>query len=260
MVVAIPLPGILLTNDLFAKMPGFSSLLGTEFEDVSLGDKAVQNHSSLSDAADFLASELSSTYGARARAVLVGHSYGGYAALEFASRHPHLLAGLVLISTQVRADTEHMIERRQEQLRLMQDQGLDGVLETITPFVISPPPGDDERAAELAAEIRRMAGLVGPEAFSRQVHACCSRKDQRETLSKLHPTIPILNVHGKADKITPPRVHQEMKRLLHARGADQVSQSTFLKEAGHLVPLEAPEHFAQLLAEWRSEVAWRLTE
>ena len=40
------------------------------------------------------------------KAVVAGCSMGGYAALAFVRRHPHRLAGLVLLDTRAGADTE----------------------------------------------------------------------------------------------------------------------------------------------------------
>lgn len=252
--VAVPMPGVLLTNALYARCGDLSSALGTGRTDPELGQKAVSMATSLPEVAEQLRIGLLARHGAGARALLIGHSYGGYGALEFARRYPELVSGLVLVSTQARADTEHMVARRQAQIRLLRDRGLEALMETIQPLLVSSMAQGDPTVAE---SIRSMSRVVGAEVFERQVIACSTRVDQRETLRALPGHIPVLTIAGKEDKVTPPRVFREMQQLLSERSeAQKVApwRSTLLTGAGHLAPLERPGAFRRALEEWREEV------
>ena len=61
-------------------------------------------------AADYVAYQMN--YAEMGKAVVVGLSMGGYIALAFAKKYPHLLAGLVLANTRSGADDDAGKERR----------------------------------------------------------------------------------------------------------------------------------------------------
>jgi len=253
-VVVVPMPGVLLTNAIYAPGGCLGAALCATLVDSELGEKATREARSLPELAEMVHEGLVARHGPAARAMLVGHSYGGYAALEFAKRFPEHLAGLVLVSTQVRADTAGATDRRKEQLQLLHAKGLDAVLDSIVPLLMSTTSRGD---ASVVESVRSMARAVGPEAYERQVLACASRADHRATLAALPAAIPVLTISGKEDKITPPRVQQEMRQLLQSRHTDlpvAPCRAAVLEASGHLVPLEQPLAFRRALVAWAGEV------
>jgi len=264
--VVLPLPGALLTNRQFVGV-SLASALGIERVDNGLGEAAALDAATLPDAADLVAAGLTRRYGKNARALLVGHSYGGYMALEFARRWPSRLAGLVLISTQCRADTAGAAARRLEQVKMLRCAGVDAVLDCAMPRLLSRSALAD---TALKAEIRSMAHSVGAGVFERQALACAMREDHCETLLRLAPSVPVLVVSGKEDRVTPPRCADEIRDLLIAREkAQRVGAALEVPGAvprmapwrmssfagcGHLACLERPDALREVLSGWAAEI------
>jgi len=128
------------------------------------------------------------------------------------------------------------------------------VLDSIVPLLMSTTSRGD---ASVVESVRSMAHAVGAEAYERQILACASRADHRATLAALPAAIPVLTISGKEDKITPPRVQQEMRQLLQSRHMDlpvAPCRAAVLEASGHLVPLEQPLAFRRALVAWAGEV------
>jgi pimeloyl-ACP methyl ester carboxylesterase len=252
----------MLANDIFSAAR-LECAVGARSIDTELGEMVTRNASSCSEVAQRLSDGISERYGNNARAVLVGHSYGGYAALEFAHRRPEQLAGLVLLSTQCRADTPGAVARRKKQIALVKAKGITAVLDYTFAAMLpkkSSGSSSDGRPAILEA-VKSMALKVGEEAFIRQVIACMTRSDHSETLANLSPDIPVLAVAGGNDQLIPARCAAEMRGLLEMReqkagGSGNIApwSSISLANCGHLAPLERPEAFHDAIACWADVV------
>mmetsp|Transcript_68125 Transcript_68125/g.197456 ORF Transcript_68125/g.197456 Transcript_68125/m.197456 type:complete len:359 (-) Transcript_68125:127-1203(-) len=268
--VVVPMPGMLLTNSLFGNGSRLADALGAREADVELGEAAIRDSSSLQHAAEQIVTGLGRRHGPDVRTVLVGHSYGGYAAMEVVRRWPERVAGLVLVSTQSRADTPGASARRRKQIEILKTQGLDAVFEALLPNLLH---GTACERPALVDLIRTMANAIGAEAFERQVRACIARSDQRETLRTLPSDIPICALNGKEDKVTPPQCLREIRELLLSREASADTEilggtkgvavraaalapwcARLCEGTGHLAPLERPETFHGLLSEWAAQV------
>jgi len=261
--VVVPLPGLLLTNSLFSCGSSIGNALSTAAVDSTLGEEAVLSACSLPAAAQLIVQGLDQRHGKNVRAILVGHSYGGYAALELAKHWPARLAGLILVSTQVRADTPGVKIRRQQQIELLRREGLEALLDRLMPALLACSSLADP---DLTESLRTMVRHVGADTFERQVLSSAARADHRATLRDLPPDIPVLLVSGKEDRVTPPRCLQEMRDLLTQREQNYASwqginangvapwRSVSYASSGHLVPLEQPVSFRDSLEQWSEEV------
>merc|ERR1712032_1172466 len=266
-VVTVAIPGILLTRRLFS-LSRLRQAMGTEVVDTELGEEVIRTASSVDGAADAIVLGMKKRH-AGSQAILVGHSYGGYVALEVARRSPSYVAGLVLLSTQCRGDTVGSRCRRKEQVALALSKGTDAVLDSLMPMLLSQNASNYPEAVE---KIRDMARDVGAETFALQMGACMWRADQRATLESLCPNIPVLVIAGALDRLIPPRCAREMFDLLHTRSVAAVPVDTaaddiggFPREvapwrvviepdSGHLVPIEQPDALHRQIASWTSEV------
>merc|ERR1712046_353561 len=112
--------------------------MGDVTVDGELGESAVFNAPSLNEVAEIVVKGLDMHHGSASQALLVGHSYGGYAALETARRFPDRVAGLILVSTQCRADTVGATARREAQVELARRVGLRTLLGSLRPMLLSP--------------------------------------------------------------------------------------------------------------------------
>jgi len=173
------------------------------------------------------------------RFALVGHSMGGYVALEIMRRAPERIERLALLDTQARPDTLEAIDRRRALIELAQGGRFQEVAERLIPVVF-----DSVEVVEptLVALHREMARAVGAEAFLRQQRAIMGRVDSRPKLSGIRcPTLVLCGAH---DLLTPLDRHEEMAAAIP--GAKLVA----IPSAGHFSPLERPYEVAFALANW----------
>lgn len=253
--IVMPLPGVLLTRDLFAASR-LQAALGAAGIDEELCEDVIVSSSSLDGAAEALLAGLDARHGKNTPAVLVGHSYGGYVALEFARRFSGRLSGLVLVSTQCRADTPGATGRREDQVVFAKSKGTEKLIKRLVPMLLSKPSARDANVMDSA---QRMATQVGADAFERQMLACAGRPDQRGTLAGLCRSLPVLVVAGAGDKLIPPRCAQELRGVLSERAeASERPVAPWrvesIKGSGHLVPLEQPDMLHKTLEAWAAEV------
>jgi len=180
------------------------------------------------------------------RFALVGHSMGGYVALEIMRQAPERIERLALLDTQARPDTTDAIERRKALIELAQQGRMDAVAERLVPVVFDSVEVVD---AALIAIHREMVRSVGAEAFLRQQRAIMERVDSRPTLAAIRcPTLVLCGAH---DLLTPPDRHEEIASAI--AGAKLV----VVPGAGHLSPLERPYEVAYALTMWLQASAGR---
>ena len=171
------------------------------------------------------------------KVLIVGLSMGGYISMQFARKYADWLSGIVLCGTKTVADPPQVAENRRKQATALLDGSLSlaDVADTMIPKLFSA--ATQERKPELLAELRNII------IESQHIHGVAAatlgmaeRSDTTEVLRQLD--IPVLAVCGTEDQFSPP---SEMHWL-----AEVAKQGTFIEipEAGHLPPMEQPEHFA----------------
>ena len=170
------------------------------------------------------------------RFAAVGNSMGGYVALEIAAQASHRVSHLALVGTNAHADLSQAREKRLQAIRLAEggrfEQFVGGYVEGALA---------GHNRAELAPLMRVMARDLGPEALVRQQKAIMARGDHMSRLPSLE--MPSLVMVGREDELSDHSHQQDMAKLLRkCRFFDA-------PHCGHLVPLEAPELFANALAE-----------
>lgn len=171
---------------------------------------------------------------------LVGHSMGGYVALEVMRQAPERVRRLALLSTQPRADTKEQAERRLKFIRQAERGGFLDVIADFPPLLFHEKRLCDEA---LVKDFHAMARRVGNDAFLCQQRAIMGRPDSVSTLKTI--TCPTLVLCGRQDLITP----LENSELM----ADTISgaQLTILEECAHMAPVEEPAAVNDALRAWR---------
>ena len=174
---------------------------------------------------------------------LVGFAMGGFVAFEVLRRAPERVRSLILMSTLAEADTEVQRERRRGYSNLVEAGHFDDVIAQRIPILLG------QRAQQNAATvamIQAMALETGAPTFIQQQSAILDRIDSRPMLSDIG--CPTLVIRGEEDGITSAR-HQLCM-------TDNISRATSVNIAGcgHVIPLEAPDRAAQLIAEWLNEL------
>ncbi len=165
------------------------------------------------------------------KAVVVGHSMGGYVAMAFARAYPQRVAGLGLVSTQALPDAPERKAGRYATAEQVAAQGVQVVAESMAPKLTANP--DQVQAIRELILRQPAAGVIGA------LKAMAERPDSSDLLRSLK--IPVAIVVGQADALIPPDRSREMKSMLPQ------AVLTELPGAGHSPMLEAPAETGEAL-------------
>lgn len=159
------------------------------------------------------------------RAVVGGHSMGGYVALAMACQHGDRLAGLGLITSRAAADTPDQRSARYQTIREVETRGSIVLAESLAPRLSHDE--DVQKQSFTIIERTNKIGLMGA------LQALAERPDRLQFLSDIR--IPTFIVAGAEDQIVPLTEALEMTRLL--------PNCTYLEipKAGHMPMLETPD-------------------
>ncbi len=135
----------------------------------------------------------------------LGHSLGGYIALEFASKYPNKLKGLGLIHSHPFADSEERKQARKNAISLIDSKGTylylkQMIFSLFDPIFLSNNPLIPEKLLTNALQIK-------PSVITKTLQAMIDRKDQSHLLDSL--SIPFLFFNGKKDPVIPNELRQK---------------------------------------------------
>jgi 3-oxoadipate enol-lactonase len=165
------------------------------------------------------------------KAIMVGHSMGGYVCLVFARAYPHRLAGLGLVTTQAAADTP---EKRQSRLNTADDvekHGVKVIADNMVPKLTA--------NADLQATLRNLIMKTDPVGVIYALKAMADRPDSTEFLSSI--SVPSVVLAGSADSLIPVERSRTMAQLLARAWLAE------LPGVGHMPMMEAPQQAAETL-------------
>ncbi len=167
---------------------------------------------------------------------LAGLSMGGYIAFEIMRQAPERVETLILLDTNARADRQPQIDMREALIRRAGAEDIRSIAQELMPYLIHP---DRLNDTELCERILDMASEVGAEGFQRQQRALIARPDSREALPAI--ACPTLIICGGGDRLTPPKVHQEMADIIPG------TEYHIIPNCGHLSTMECPEEVNGLM-------------
>jgi pimeloyl-ACP methyl ester carboxylesterase len=223
----VMVPGLVSDDDIFApQAAGLSEVATVQVADIT----TPRTVAAMADAV--LAS-------APDRFALVGHSLGGYVAIEVVRRAPGRVEALALLDTSARPESPRQTARRRELLALLSDQGYDALLASLWPFEVAPGRVGD---ALLRRRMDAMMLRTGPEVFVRQTDAIIGRPDSRPHLAQVD--CPTLVLCGREDAITPLDGHEELAAGIAG------AQLVVLDDCGHLSTWEQPDGVERALRGW----------
>jgi len=173
---------------------------------------------------------------APSRFVLLGHSLGGYVALETVLAAPDRVAALALVSTSARDETEAARAGRAALVAAAREDFAATVGKLARATLAR-----DNRAALLApTEAMMLAG--GVDRFAREQHAAASRPRFASRVTAI--ACPTLVISGDEDVVISPSASDELVAALpHAR-------LVRLPGCGHMPQMEAAEALRAALASW----------
>src|SRR5262249_38866384 len=129
-----------------------------------------------------LARDALAQFGARERLSVVGHSMGGYVALELLRQAPGRVQRLALLNTNARADSPESTDIR-KRLMALSERDFPAVISTLMPRLVLAEHRDDSKG--ITGIITEMALAAGRDAFLRQERAIIRRVDSRTYLSAI---------------------------------------------------------------------------
>lgn len=175
------------------------------------------------------------------RFVLAGLSLGAIVAMSLALRAPERVIGLCLASTNAKAPTPAQQDGWREWLRRL-DAGENprDLQRGILPLLLS----EEVRLGrpDLVERTLRMGDDTSEVQLRAQLRMQSSRTDLLPRLSRLR--MPTLLVSGREDALCPPTFHAEIAHEIACTRLVSV-------DAGHLLPLERPQEFSDLVGTWR---------
>lgn len=167
-----------------------------------------------------------------ARAVIVGLSMGGYAALALFRRHPERVRALVLADTRATADSAEGKKGRVAFAKGALEHGPRWVASEMLPKLVRAEPARDRA---VATEVARMMEQADPRAVAAASLGMGLRPDSTDLLARIdRPTLVLV---GEEDVVTPPADARRM--------ADAIPGAKLVEIAGaaHLSSVENPADF-----------------
>ena len=169
------------------------------------------------------------------KAIWVGHSMGGYITMAAQRLAPERFAGLGLVCTNHKADSEEARAKRYETAEKVGEEGskaavntkmfLEGTPET-TPYV---------EATKQIMLNTPAAGIIG------SLQAIATRPDSTDSLKQVR--VPVVVIAGEGDQLFKPEIPQQMAQLIP--GAELV----MVPKAGHMAMMEQIEIVTNALHE-----------
>lgn len=177
---------------------------------------------------------------------VAGFSLGGYVALEVCRQVPRRIAGIALLDSGARADSDKTIENRKRMVAALASgsASFSQIASAFAPRLLHELHANDSQLIGLLSD---MARRVGSEGFIRQQTAAMNRPDGRDVLRALR--CPALVLCGREDQITPPPLSEEMASLLMGN-----VELALIDRCGHMSTLEQPDAVSAAFARWMARV------
>ena len=174
--------------------------------------------------------------------VPVGASMGGYLAFELWRRARERIRALVLAATRAGADTPDARKARDDNILVLDEEGVPALWERLEEKLFSPEPH-----ADLVARAREIALEQGATRLTAALEAMRDREDSTALLREID--VPVLVVAGEQDALIP---REEAETMVEALPRARL---VTIPTAGHLVPLERPDEFNRALLSFLDELA-----
>jgi len=175
------------------------------------------------------------------KALFIGHSMGGYTAMQIASMYPEMVQGISLVHSMASADNAEKKENRRKAIVLMKkgQSEKEMFLKGMSQNLFAP-----EFAAQhpdVVKEVVAKGMMLSSEALVSFYQAIMDRTDKKDVLERA--TWPMQWIIGDHDNATP------MKEALEQCHLSAVSSVSIYKPCGHMSFLEMPNRLlADLLA------------
>jgi len=167
------------------------------------------------------------------KVVLVGHSMGGYIALDFARAYPSRLAGLGLVASHAAADSPERKMARYKTAREILKHGVHRYADGNAARVTFNP--------DLAPVLHAIMMTTPPLGAAGAMKGMAERLDSMELLPQIN--VPAVVVLGESDLFIPPEVPETMEQLLPKGWLVKIPAT------GHVPMMEKPDEVSEALCD-----------
>lgn len=178
------------------------------------------------------------------KTILLGHSMGGYATLAFAEKYEKYLDAFGLIHSTAFADSDEKKENRKKSIRLIQNEGKDIFLKTMTSNLYS------EKSRNLIPDLiekhTHAALSIPAENLIAYYNAMIERPDRTHVLKSTN--LSVLLVAGKEDNLIP------FQDIITQATFPRMSKLSLFNEIGHTSMYENPQILNENLKNFCKEV------
>jgi pimeloyl-ACP methyl ester carboxylesterase len=180
------------------------------------------------------------------KAIVMGHSMGGFIAQAMALEYPERVSKLILASTNF-GGPRH-VPVTPEAIAVLSDVKSDPMTRLRNGIVISTAPGFAERQPELIQKWLdwRAANPLDMAGYQAQMGIGLALMPEAAAFENKLPKVsaPTLILFGAHDKVVPPANADLLAKQIAG------SQTRILPDAGHFFPLEVPEEAAQVVIQF----------
>lgn len=172
--------------------------------------------------------------------VLVGHSMGGYVALEYAERYGESLSGLCLFHSHPFEDNGEKKEGRRKSMEFVERNGSRQYVRQLITHLFS----EDFKSSNPEVVERQISRACEfpPETIIGCLGAMLERKDKTHILKEA--SFPVMSVLGKEDQTLPFEMGMRQTHLA------PISKVKILEKAGHMGMLECPVECQNAIADF----------
>jgi len=165
------------------------------------------------------------------KAIIAGHSMGGYVCMEFADKYPGIVSGVAMVHSIASDDTEEKKETRRKSIALIENGGKEPFVKQMIPNLFSPK--SSHLHPEWVQEQVKEGLKVPAESLAAFYNAMINRKNHTETLSKA--VFPVLWVAGKDDGVIP------LDKVIQQTMLASVNFVKVYEDCGHMGMIEQSE-------------------
>ena len=165
------------------------------------------------------------------KAVLAGHSMGGYVTFEFWHLHPDRVTGIALVATRANADSE---EKKLDRLQTAEDVLTNGTAKVVNTMLTRL-----THRWTLHSQIKEIMEGITPQGVAGVLRGIAERENATPWLAQIK--FPVSVIAGREDQLVP--VEEAIKM------ADDLpnSEMAVIDQAGHLLMMEEPARVAEFI-------------
>jgi 3-oxoadipate enol-lactonase len=167
------------------------------------------------------------------KAILVGHSMGGYVSLAFVKNYPDRLGGLGLVATQAAADSPEKRQVRLDSIQQVKSDGVAPIVESMLSRLTS--------RSNLYPVLRNIMVATPRQGVIGTLEGIADREDSTPRLKNIR--VPTLIIAGIEDMIIALDRAEEMARLIPNAWLVKIPG------AGHMPMMETPDSMVNPLLE-----------